>query len=166
MKYLFHSLFIANIAVAIIGMVIQPETVAIHFNFEGQPDGWASREFAAFFSIGVIALLFILLQFPARLLFKLPPWMVNLPNKDYWLREENRPAAQAQCTQSIRSIGAVIFAFLLYTSFFALQANLSDPVRFNSTAPWIGLGCFGVYLIYWLIQLYCRFRIPDENPEL
>ena len=162
MKYLFYGLFIANIALAVVGVVIQPETVATHFNLQGQPDGWASREMAAGFSIGIATLLFVLLQFPAGLLFRLPPWMVNLPHKDYWLREENRPAAKARYEICLRSLGTVVFTFLFYIGGFALLANMSQPVVFNKVAPWIGLWLLSVYIVYWTIRFYRLFRLPED----
>ncbi len=163
MNYLYYGTFLANLALAIAGLCVQSKLVAVQFDFGGHPTSWALRESAATLALGTTVLLFVILQASWTLIVKLPPKLVNLPHKDYWLREENPPAAKARYTICIRSLGTVVFAFLLYLGAFTLQANLSETVKLNPVAPWVGLWLLGSYLIYWIIRFHRMFRIPGEQ---
>ncbi|MBT3255876.1 MAG: DUF1648 domain-containing protein [Deltaproteobacteria bacterium] len=41
MRFIFILAFAANLVLAVISLVLSPSTVAIHFGFGGEPDGWA-----------------------------------------------------------------------------------------------------------------------------
>ena len=67
-----------------------PERMATHFGPNGQADGWMSKSaFTAFFLI-MITFMTALMSGIGTLIRVLPPEMINLPNKEYWLAPERR----------------------------------------------------------------------------
>ena len=69
---------------------ITPETMAAHFNIQGSPDRFVPK--AEFFRFQVQTLLVVILvSLPFQFLFLvLPPAMINMPHREYWLAPERR----------------------------------------------------------------------------
>jgi hypothetical protein len=71
-----------------------PARVASHFDAAGHPNGWMSRDGVVDFTLGLGILM------PAFVLATmagagwLPSHLVNLPNREYWLAPERRPAVR------------------------------------------------------------------------
>jgi uncharacterized membrane protein len=65
-----------------------PEMVASHFDGEGRPNGCMPKnEFFKMFAVITALIIGIFLLLP-KLIKRVPPSMINLPNKDYWLAPE------------------------------------------------------------------------------
>jgi hypothetical protein len=105
--------------------------------------------------------LFLLLWFGPSLPLGVPKRFVSLPNKEYWLREENRPALRQKLEHLMAQFGAAFFLFFFFTGLLTIEANLSDPVRLNEKAFVPILVLFLVYTVVWTIGLFRVFRVPD-----
>ena len=159
-RYLFLSAFLANVALAIASWVILPDRVAIHFCVGGKPDNWASNQANTLLFLGLDLLLFVFLYFIPRITHRIPARLINLPNKEYWLREENRTRLDARLTVFMWEFGAAIFLFLFVAGGLALLANRSDPVRLNEGVFLAALALFLGYTVVWVIRFYRGFRVP------
>ncbi|MCF7847483.1 MAG: DUF1648 domain-containing protein [Kiritimatiellales bacterium] len=163
MRILFIASFIANVLLTLVSLVLFPERMAIHFGAGGAPNGWATGYFNAFLMILTELVLFCSLYFTPLVVLKIPARWINLPNKNYWLTEKNRPKAAAMITGLMWQFGTAMFLFLFFTGVLALQANLSDPVRFNEQLFMPVFVLFMLYSAYWCLRIVLTFRIPDEH---
>jgi len=117
------------------------------------------------------ALVFLLLETPAFLLLwfgpslplGLPPRFVSLPNKGYWLREENQPAFKLKMRRLMARFGTAFFLFFFCIGVLTVQANLSQPVGLNERAFFTVLVLFLIYTVVWSIGLIRSFRVPEEG---
>jgi hypothetical protein len=160
MRRLFIILFLANLAVTILAPYVLPTQVAIHFGMGGQPDSWTSRGvFVLIFLAFQVPLFFLLLYVPA-LILKCPAKIVSLPNRDYWLAEENKQRTGAMLSRMMSEYGAALFASLLGMGLLTIYANLSAPVRLNESLFLVLFCAFMAYTAYWCIRLFREFRIP------
>lgn len=164
MRKLFIFAFLANMALNIISLMYLPARVAIHFGGGGIADSWAPKEVNAVIFLAVQLLLFFSLLYTPSSVFKFPPAMINLPNKDYWLKEENRPRALEKFSAYMWEFGIALFAFLFWVELLVLDANFANPVRLKEGLLWFGLIAFILYSLYWCAKFFRALRIPPGAP--
>ena len=161
MKTLFMLAFAANVVLTLVSLCVLPNQVAINFGPGGAPNSWASKEVHSLIMLAVEVPLFLLLLYAPSLTMKFPPRFVNLPNKEYWLRQENRPALRRKLGSLMNRFGTALYVFLFCIGSLTLLANLSEPVRLNERAFFPVLVLFLGYTVFWCIRLFKSFRVPD-----
>lgn len=163
MRIFFLVMFAANIVLTLVSWVILPDNVAIHFGSNGVPDGWAPVWFHALLFLGFELALFVTIVFGSRLSLGLHSRWVNLPNKDYWTREENLPKAQERLASTMTEFGTVLMVFLFVVGILTVKANLSNPVRLDNELFWPCFLAFMAYVAYWCLKVLFLFRVPPDN---
>jgi len=160
MRKLFITIFLANVALTILAPLVLPARVAIHFGIGGHPDSWASSGSFALIFLALEVPLFLLFLFVPSLISKCPPNIVSLPNRDYWLSDENKPRAMARLSGLMFEFGFALFASLLGMGLLTIFANLEDPVRLNESLFLIIFIAFMAYTAYWCVKIFRAFKIP------
>ena len=161
MRRLMIMAFVANLVLMLVSLFVLPDQVAIHFRGGGIPDAWASKWLnAAIFTVMQIPL-FALCLSVGRLTVNMPAKWLSLPNKAYWLKPENREELQTRISLLMEEFGFVLFAFLFIVALLTLDANLSEPVQLNERLFLVFFAAFMIYMPYWLVKLFRRFRAPD-----
>ena len=163
MRNLFIICFIANLVLTVVVLIVGPETMAVHFGGGGEPNGWASAKVNALVMTGVDGLLFAIFFYVPFLMRITPDRWVNLPNKDYWLRDGNRARAISMLCDEMYKLGVIMFAFMFIVGLLVLQANLSDPVLLREDLFWPPFIFIMVYTLYWTVSIYRIFRVPKEE---
>jgi hypothetical protein len=165
MRIFFLATFVANIVLTLVSWVILPDNVAIHFRGDGMPDGWAPIWFHVLIFLGIHLVLFVTVFFGSRLSVGLPARWANLPNKNYWLREENKARTQKILSSMMLEFGTAMFLFLFFVGILTTQANLSNPVRLDNALFWPAFILFMAFMGYWCIKLILLFRVPKDKPS-
>jgi formate-dependent nitrite reductase membrane component NrfD len=93
-----------------------------------------------------------------QLVLGFPEKWISLPNKDYWLRQENRAELETRFTALMHEFGLVMFVFLFVVGLLTLDANLSQPVRLNEALFLTVFGAYMLYVAYWLVKLVRRLK--------
>jgi hypothetical protein len=163
MKKLLICLFLANVILTLISLLILPSEVAIHFRRNGIPDSWAPKETNAIIFLVIQLPLFILFFYASILPLKIPPKLVSLPNKNYWLKEENISRIKPKLVSLMLEFGCALFTFLLGTGLLTLEANLATPVRLNETLFFPLFILFVLYTGYWCVKFTLAFKIPGNK---
>jgi uncharacterized membrane protein len=137
-----------------------PARVASHFDAAGQVNAFMPKD--AFFVIqlvvlGIMSCMFLLV--PA-LIVRLPPGMINLPNKAYWLAPERRARTAQKLQSFLVGFGNVMLLFLLLFFREAMHANLLPYPRLSNRI-WVLLLMLVAWCIYWTVRLVRAFRLPD-----
>jgi uncharacterized membrane protein len=135
-----------------------PDPMPSHFDVAGAVN--ATMPKAGFLQIhlfvtGLLTLIFFVL--PA-LVVRLPPGMINLPNKDYWLAPERRLQTARTIQVHLVGFGNATMLFLLLVFRAALRASLM-PVPRLSRSIWVALLLLGIFVV-WTVRLLRAFRLP------
>ena len=162
MRKLFIFAFLANAALVVISYLVLPDRVATHFNFYGAADAWGPKESLVITLLPVHLLVLLMALVTPPLVFKLPPGMINLPNKDYWLSEKNKPQTTRIFSNLMAEFGVALLAFLFLVELFVLDANFKEPAGMDGRIFLAVLIAFILYAIYWCIKLFRSFRIPSH----
>ncbi len=110
-RLLFLSMLIGGLIQSVYYYPLLPDRVAIHFDANGTPNGWGSKQFLVSIDIG----LYLFLYTVFRLIRKVPSNLINMPNKKYWFAPE-----RAQKTRRIYGLFLDIFGFLTLVFIFTL----------------------------------------------
>ena len=156
MRKFFVFTFIANLALDVVSLFILPDTVAMHFGLHGEPNGWGPNYVNVLIMAGVELLLFLSIWFTA----KVPPRLMNVPNKAYWVKPENLPLARARMEFFRLRIGSVFFMFLFILGLMSIQANLTGGGRLNMTIFYLVLVVVLLCTLSWVVLLRRALRIP------
>lgn len=137
-----------------------PPFVASHFGASGQPNAWMSKSaFFWFMLIPVVISLFLTFVTPL-FLSKLPPSMVNLPHKDYWLAPERKDETVARYSARMEWFGVALLVFFTFVFELVFDANMTGTGLANG--PFIaGMIAFFAFTIGWMIAFFRAFRRPS-----
>jgi len=163
MRILFIITCLANIAFVFGMLPWMPERVAIHFALNGTADRFVAPMENAIemsFTIGLLAVFLLGISMSMSIM---PAFLFNVPNRNYWLNEENRPQTIRQLRSFLDFVGTGFFLFFLFIQWETFQANQKVPVALNMTAFCIGTGIFVVFVLVEIIRFYLSFRLPKES---
>jgi len=141
-----------------------PDVVASHFNARGVANGWQTKP--AFFTVFVgVSVLAAVIGFGIpHIISVMPPQLINLPNKQYWLAPDQLAETQAFLNNYFEWFGCAVFLIIILTFDYAIQSNLHPDNRPDVSRMWYILAGFLAFVAVWIIRLLARFlRTPQEK---
>lgn len=141
---------------------VLPDRVATHFGANGLPNGWMSRDGFMKSIVAIVLAPVGVVQALGFLADRLPPSLVNLPNKEYWLAPERRAQTMARVRTSLLEFGNAMFAFLLFVTWSIIEANTTGDRRLGGSFGY-GLFAFLAFVAVWTFLLVKPYlRTPDS----
>ncbi len=141
-----------------------PAMVAAHFGASGQPDRLVPREVYLRGMEAVVIVMPLLVVYLPNFLIARLGGALNLPNRDYWLARERRPATIAYLRRSSFRFGYLFVAFLAYVHWLVVFANRFSPPQFPLLAFAAGMVVFTAGTIVFILSLLRRFGRFPEGP--
>ena len=163
-KILIANFFINVVFSMLLPLFSLPSRIAVQFGSDGLPNSWAPKVGFILFLFVIESIVFLLFLFASRIAFKFPGQLNQLPDKEYWLREENKPALKEKITDHMAEMGTAIVIFIMTIMLWTYDANTRIPVHINFKDIIILPGMFVAYSVYWCIKVVRNYRIP-ENTE-
>lgn len=131
-----------------------PETLAAHFDFQGQPSRWLGKFwfFALYFAfqVALTSLLWLL----GRACRKLPAQWVRIPNKEFWFRSDTQHRLFEMNEATMVWIAAITSLLLLFVAQLVFHANLSNNA-IDSLAIWMTIVVY-LFAIVGIVLYYFR----------
>jgi uncharacterized membrane protein len=151
----FILLLMLCIAHAVYYYPLLPDRVASHFGASGQPDAWSGK--ASFVKLYLIMVAFIAVLFPGigLILRKIPAYLINLPNKDYWLAPERSEETIAVLSRQLLWFGSATLLLLLDIIHQSFRVHLGKAQALEH--PWISIVAYVVFTAFWSIALIVKF---------
>jgi hypothetical protein len=138
-----------------------PERMATHFDLAGRPNGFMSRGGFFAFYFGLLAFMALTFFGIAALIRRVPPHMVSLPDRDYWLAPERREATMTWLAADCWRFGLVVLLFVNGIHELVLRTNVAGG-PLPGLALWLGVGGMLACTAFWLIRMMRRFRRPRD----
>ena len=140
-----------------------PDSMASHFGAGGRPDAFMSRG-GFFVAMGLIGGGSVAAVFAAPLLLRITPTrLLNLPNREYWLaNDERRDVALDRLAGVLGWMGAATTALLVISTELTIQANLEKRNLDEATFV-VFLVLYFVFVIVWLAKTLRIFQIPEGS---
>jgi uncharacterized membrane protein len=134
-----------------------PAVIASHFNAAGIANSWQPKGAfvgAMCFVYALLAGMYLLLP---QLMMSMPPSLINLPNKAYWLAPERRLLTAHMVGDEIAWLGVAVFGFIIFVTQLAINANLPGANGQLGQAMWWFVAIFLVISIAWTVRFYRMF---------
>lgn len=139
-----------------------PAIVATHFDDFGRPNSLMPKDLFMIFELALLCLILSETFLIPFVIERLPTRMINIPNRTYWLADENRSAMFASIRSRFEILGVLLVAFFIVVNQIVFRSNVSRvplPV-------WQFAGAFIIFIgavIAWLIGFVRKFRIPANK---
>jgi uncharacterized membrane protein len=139
-----------------------PDTIAVHFGSDGEPNGWSAKtEFAIVY--GVIEAFFVLFGIAfAVLLERIPHAFVNIPNREYWFSPERRAETLEFLRNKLLWIQVSTLAFLIVIAQLVFRENLGGSSPRLPGSFWYVLAAFVAVMVWLALTIVFRF-IPKRG---
>ena len=134
-----------------------PAIVASHFDAAGNPNGWMDKGFFLVFEIGLIVLVVGEFLLVPRFVRRLPPSLVNMPNKEYWLAPEHIDETMTIFRNYFEVFGGVIVILFVVVNQFVYAANTAKTNLPSSI--WMVIVGFLLFTTVWVIKFIREFRL-------
>jgi len=144
-----------------------PAVVASRFNGRGVANGWQTKP--AFFTVfaGVSVLAAVIGFIIPRIIAAMPPELINLPNKRYWLAPEHLAETMEFLNRFFAWFSCSVFMVIILTFDYAMQSNLHPNHRPDASRIWYLLTGFLLFTTVWITRMFKRFgRPPQDNSSL
>ena len=140
-----------------------PDVVASHFNGRGVPNGWQSKPSFFMVAVGVSVLAAMVGFGIPRIIAAVPPELLNLPNKRYWLAPEHLAETMESLNTYFAWFGCALLLIMILTFDYAIQSNLHPNNRPDVSRMWYILAGFLVFTVVWIARMIARFaRVPQD----
>ena len=130
-----------------------PENVAIHFNANGQVNGWMQKNMNLIISCLITVVITSTFIGLPSLLKRISGDSINIPNKEYWLSENNKERFIKILSKYLYSIGLAtnLFIIFIFDQLYRFNIHVIDKVSLIAVVPFLII-IFG-FTIHLLMRL-------------
>ena len=138
-----------------------PSVVASHFVADGVADGFMSKSaYVPFMAIMALALPLLLGLLLGVLGQRIPPSLINIPNRGYWLAPQRVDATRQYIARQAGFFAGLLVVFMCFVHWQVVQANLLQPPRLAERPFIFGLVLFMLITGAWIAAFLVHFRRP------
>jgi len=131
-----------------------PDTVAIHFNPNGEVNGWMPKSLNLMLSCLIIFIINLSFGGAPYILRNISPDMISVPKKEYWLSGNNKNKLISILSSHMYFIGLAtnLFMIVIFHQLFEFNIRVVDKVSIIIIIP------YGVFLLGSIVHLFVRLN--------
>jgi uncharacterized membrane protein len=131
-----------------------PDNVAIHFNVNGEVNGWMPRDANLIISCLIVVIITLSFVGVPYILKSISGDLISIPKKEYWLSVNNKERLIKILSKYLYSIGLVtnIFLIFLFHQIYRFNIHDIDKVSIIAIVPFLII-LFGI-----TIHLFIRLN--------
>ena len=137
-----------------------PDRAAIHFNIYGEVESYSEKEVLLIINLIVVSLIGALFYLVGKYIHKIPANLLNLPNKDFWLKLEHKEFALNKTKNTGYFFGSATLLYFDVMLYEIYRANLLPNPKLSSLS-YISLIFYIFVSTFILIKFYKDFKIPE-----
>jgi serine/threonine-protein kinase len=134
-----------------------PPEVASEFSFSGEPQRSMSKGMFLIFNLATLTLLPLLMLGLGWISTKLPRWMIDLPNKDYWLAPERIKETASGIFDFVLWQSVAVVAFLTFVLGCAIFANMGHAEAMR-IPPSAALLAYLIFVAVSVLRFYRKYK--------
>jgi uncharacterized membrane protein len=134
-----------------------PGTVATHFNFNNEPDGWMTRNRYVLLILALLVSVPTIISVGISALSEKCPHLINIPNGDYWLAPPRLDESLDFLASHGYRLGRLVIVLMTGLHYLVLVANRTEPPMLPGSWFMPIMVGFIVALFLWVMALYRRF---------
>ena len=138
-----------------------PGRMASHFNIEGHANAYMPKDMFLKLHLGIAGLLSAVFLVLPMIIVRLPPSLINLPNKDYWLDPERRDHTGRVIQSFLVGYGNAVLLLLVVVFGDTMRASLM-PVPHLSNRIWAMLAFLFGFMVLQTVRFFRAFRLPEK----
>ena len=148
---------IVNIVYSLFVAITLKSSIAVNFQLNGLPNSYMSPWNYFAMQIGMCLALAIMFLILPWLVKTLPIKYVNIPNRNKWLKGEERGKSLKKLNFMLLLLDTVLIYFLTAMNMVVYIANISRPLVLPILPFFSILLIFFGFLITWIVKLYKMF---------
>ena len=131
-----------------------PDNIAIHFNAQGEVDGWMPKSLNLMLSCLIIFIVTLSFGGIPYILKTISPDMINVPKKEYWLSGNNKDKLISILSSHMYFIGLVtnLFMIVIFHQLYEFNIRTIDKVSVVIMIP------YGIILFGSIVHLFVRLN--------
>ncbi|MFN7114188.1 MAG: hypothetical protein ACK4PK_07480 [Alphaproteobacteria bacterium] len=137
--------------------------MAVRFDLDGRPIGWMSKDGFTVYYLCLLA--FVVGSFVAvgLLAGRIPPRLLGIPHRDYWLAPERRAESLRYLKEFHLWTGAFAGLFIVGMMEMVFKINLDDIPRLDNRLFYSATGAFCFTVLVAVLIICWRFKKPAEK---
>jgi uncharacterized membrane protein len=135
-----------------------PPVVASHFDLSGTPNATMPRDQFTNLFLAIMVLTSGLMALLPTLIAKLPPQMINIPNRMYWLSPDRIDETKQILQAYLLILASKLCCFMAVIFWLIVQAHLHNPPQLSTHHLMVATGVFVLMTIFWSLRLSARFK--------
>ena len=135
-----------------------PDSVISQVNGSGQPVGTMAKNAFMILHLGLLSGMAILFGMPKQIFLKIPTSLWNIPNREYWLSNENKSSTFDKMESMMLAMGVAVCGFIHYMVSEVILINLGKSIH---TSKMVLLTvAFVLFCLIWSGWFFFQFRKP------
>lgn len=139
-----------------------PSNVAIHYSEFGRPDAFIDKQ-TLFYATGIFVVVFYMaVSLLARVIFSVPAKLFPMPNRTYWLKDQDNQEEFHEILRDwLNSLVVIVVLWVILCIYALLRLNTSEEAD-SLNYTWV-LNVGAIVLIGWILFLPLRLLIKKNS---